>query len=310
MKNVQESLQRALNSVERSINSAYTKDLFEQARNFVWPIVPFASQAIVSATAFSAGLGLTQLSGYALRVSCATPGLSSCMGAVGVGLASCMASLASQHCRNSFEPAKRRRSIQLNLEDLCRDMLVGMVAFRLMGGVYRNLLPSDVRTVGACARESIPVPLRSSFDPSNPQYAGPVQKAELMRMYRRDGCHHCGKRRGSKVIGDHQPPTKVTAAMVVPTLLEVAERVVAHNGFAKLASEILGGPNVVRRLSTGNGSGKVVQRFYPQCQACCTKQALAVRMDRQALVLHRGASDWWFVGALVGLQHVYNMHRA
>jgi CDP-diglyceride synthetase len=34
-----------------------------------------------------------------------------------------------------------------------------------------------------------------------------VQRAELRMLFRRYGCHHCGKRFG-KVIADHQPPNK------------------------------------------------------------------------------------------------------
>lgn len=39
-------------------------------------------------------------------------------------------------------------------------------------------------------------------------YASPSVKRELVRMYRRNGCHHCGARK-LPVIGDHMPPNKV-----------------------------------------------------------------------------------------------------
>jgi hypothetical protein len=92
-----------------------------------------------------------------------------------------------------------------------------------MGGRFRSVLPSDVRFVvraaavwraaasqraadarracaqGALARESLPA--------SGSSYATDVQRAELRMLFRRYGCHHCGKRFG-KVIADHQPPNK------------------------------------------------------------------------------------------------------
>ena len=52
---------------------------------------------------------------------------------------------------------------------------------------------------GALARESLPA--------AGSAYATDVQRAELRMLFRRYGCHHCGKRFGS-VIADHQPPNK------------------------------------------------------------------------------------------------------
>jgi hypothetical protein len=53
-----------------------------------------------------------------------------------------------------------------------------------MGGRFRSLMPSDLVAPGALSFESIPA--RSD------QYARPMVKRELSRIFRRDGCHHCG----------------------------------------------------------------------------------------------------------------------
>jgi hypothetical protein len=48
-------------------------------------------------------------------------------------------------------------------------------------------MPSDLTKPGALAFESIPV---KANDPQ--AYAAPSVKRELARIYKRDGCHHCG----------------------------------------------------------------------------------------------------------------------
>jgi len=53
-----------------------------------------------------------------------------------------------------------------------------------LGGRFRSLMPSNLTAPGALAFESIPA--RSD------QYARPGIKRELTRIFRRDGCHHCG----------------------------------------------------------------------------------------------------------------------
>jgi hypothetical protein len=57
-----------------------------------------------------------------------------------------------------------------------------------MGGRFSSLLPSDLSKPGALAFESIPAKTHNSED-----YATAGVKRELARMFRRDGCHHCGE---------------------------------------------------------------------------------------------------------------------
>lgn len=43
--------------------------------------------------------------------------------------------------------------------------------------------------------------------------------------------------------------------------------------------------------------GKSVQRYFPQCAACCSKQAAAVRSNATRLVLHfYGMRPWYYAG--------------
>ncbi len=49
-------------------------------------------------------------------------------------------------------------------------------------------MPSDLARPGALAFESIPARPVHSDD-----YAKPIVKRELVRIFRRDGCHHCGE---------------------------------------------------------------------------------------------------------------------
>jgi hypothetical protein len=56
-----------------------------------------------------------------------------------------------------------------------------------MGGRFSSLMPSDLSKPGALAFESIPARADNSE-----AYAQPSVKRELARIFRRDGCHHCG----------------------------------------------------------------------------------------------------------------------
>ena len=63
---------------------------------------------------------------------------------------------------------------------------------------------------GALARESLPA--------AGSAYATDIQRAELRLLFRRHGCHHCGKRFGP-VIADHQPPNKTVYGARDPAAL-------------------------------------------------------------------------------------------
>lgn len=66
----------------------------------------------------------------------------------------------------------------------------------------------------------------------------------------RDGCHHCGTRKGI-VIGDHMPPNKA-----VQDSMTAVPRFLQH----------LRGNRLVREVADGLGLhlGHIPQRYYPQ----------------------------------------------
>lgn len=151
-------------------------------------------------------------------------------------------------------------------------------------------MPSDLTKPGALAFESIPARADNSE-----AYAAPSVKRELARIFKRDGCHHCGSRK-APVIGDHMPPSKMLQASKDPLGKWVRDLPV----IGKVA-EVVGGAG-----GRGRGRGPL-QRFYPQCQRCSIKQAGAVRNGKRVLVLHltwprRGRGEQ-LAGVFVGLRY-------
>lgn len=57
-----------------------------------------------------------------------------------------------------------------------------------LGGRFSSVMPSDLTKPGALAFESIPARADNSE-----AYAAPSVKRELARIFKRDGCHHCGE---------------------------------------------------------------------------------------------------------------------
>ena len=300
-------------------------------------------QSAASFVAYAATLGLSQGVGSVLRVSCASPlGLGTLGGVAGVGAASMAAGEAAEVCEmvmrdvrlggklgGSSWLGKRKSALDAALDgakvwgasfvkvvdgryvkglsqyktagdthakQLILDVLLGTIAFKLTGGSFRTIMPSDLVKPGALANQSIPA--------AGMQYATDEKRRELIRMFRRDGCHHCGKTRGP-VVGDHMPPNKHVVQKAEAFATQVLERVTRVGAVrrAMLAAGVRPDAVIVPR-----------QRYYPQCVSCSQKQAVAVRTDRGARVFHTvlhkggakhgGRTGWWYVGTWVGL------HRA
>ncbi|PRW59668.1 pfkB family carbohydrate kinase [Chlorella sorokiniana] len=251
------------------------------------PVVPFLLQAGASVAAYTGGLAAAQAAGMALRVSCATPIAGPIGGLLGVGLASAAAGQASIKCRQYLQD-KQNPLLQpwkgSRAEDLLVDAVLGIAMFKVMGGRFRSVMPSDLAKVGAIARESLPA--------THAEYATDASRVELARYFRRDGCHHCGTRRG-KVIGDHMPPNKY-----VKQYIASAKRTLLSNPYLR---QMAGALNIQ--------TGPPRQRYYPQCTSCMQKQASAIRNDKTVLVFHQvlhhgGRSQaWHYSGALLGMRH-------
>lgn len=255
------------------------------------PVVPFLVTGAASMGAYAAGLAVAQGVGMAMRVSCVTPVAGPVGGLLGVGLASAAAGQAAIKCRIFFEDGKNPLAQPLwrgmRGDDMLVDALLGVALFKAMGGRFRSVMPSDLARVGAIARESLPA--------AGVEYASEANRLELTRFFRRDGCHHCGKRRGS-LIGDHMPPNKHVKEGIgaMQRSLYKAYKV----PYVRQAAEALNIP-----------TGPPRQRYYPQCVSCSQKQSSAIRNGRTVLVfhevLHHGGHGeaWHYAGTLLGLRH-------
>lgn len=204
-----------------------------------------------------------------------------------------------------------------------------------MGGRFRSVMPSDLANVGAIARESLPAPsveyateanrveLRRLFTRCDydqgvhrcsivgmaswelwPAFVVPkfeCRTCPLRRSCGRDGCHHCGTRRGA-VIGDHMPPNKQVQQYVhtarrsllnLPFVKQVrgAWQAVLHiltymipvacfpPAIACLRLACL--PPTLQLASAMNiPTAPPRQRFYPQCTSCSQKQSAAIRNNK------------------------------
>jgi hypothetical protein len=287
-------------------------------------LVPFGAQAAASAAAYRSGLVAAQILGLLLRVSSRTPVLGPCLGALGVGFASTLAGVAARHarklCTSGGNPLDRAWWDAPAPADAALDCALGVVLHRALGGRFSSVMPSDLARPGSRALESLP----ASADGA---YAAPGAKRELARIFRRDGCHHCGTRKGP-VIGDHMPPNVYVSGPGPGTpnpggyrggdLLLEGEKMLARFRAALRAATGGGGGGAggaARRGWGGMGAAassaaaaplRLRQRFYAQCQRCSVRQAVAVRTGRRTLVLHLaplGASrPERAVGLAVGLR--------
>ncbi|KAL4424322.1 hypothetical protein ABPG75_001623 [Micractinium tetrahymenae] len=255
------------------------------------PVVPFLVTGAASMGAYAAGLAAAQAAGMALRVSCVTPVAGPVGGLLGVGFASAAAGQAAIKCRMYFEDNKNPLTQPLwrgvRGDDLLMDALLGIAFFKAMGGRFRSVMPSDLSRVGAIARESLPA--------AGVEYATAANKVELVRFFRRDGCHHCGKRRGA-LIGDHMPPNKHVKEGLGTMQRSLYK--VYRVPYVRQVAEALAIPTRPPR-----------QRYFPQCESCSQKQSAAIRNNRIVLVfhevLHHGGHGeaWHYAGTLLGLRH-------
>lgn len=99
---------------------------------------------------------LSQGVGCILRVSCVTPLLGPCLGFLGVGIASAVAGQVSVKTRrvleqgpaalDGFRPSRLLEDAPLN--ELLLDATLGVTLFKLLGGSYRGVMPSNLQHPG------------------------------------------------------------------------------------------------------------------------------------------------------------------
>lgn len=202
--------------------------------------------------------------------------MSPALGLLSVGLASALANHVTRQLDHSLATGQGPLSLPLRARTVALDAVLGAAVYRSLGSRFASVLPSDVRFPGARVQGSLPAKGR--------EYATPAERAQLQAMMRRDGCHHCGRRKG-KVIGDHMPPNKSahggTTGAFGPTNWGNPEEVRAQ---------------ALRTLKQLPLVGRVVleyqpppQRYYPQCEPCSLVQSNVMRTGKGKYVIrHTG----------------------
>lgn len=214
------------------------------------PLLATILPPCAASLSFFCNLALAQGAGRLIGVSCATPVLGPALG----GLAVAAASAASAQISFSVRKMCTNGGKLDKLEPLSRESAVfyavfGLVAFKVLGGRYRNVMPSNLIRPGALARSSIPSRGRN--------YANEVEAGLIKDLYKRYGCHHCGSTHGES-IADHMPANLM------------AKRAM-FKGF-------------LRRLFPREKA--IRQRLYPQCTSCMKLQSAALRHGKPSLVFH------------------------
>lgn len=246
-----------------------------------------------AALTFGGTLVAAQAAGAAMGISCATPVLASLMGCValcGASAASAQVSYSLRRlCSSSPQMARRGGGGEegcLSRESLLVHAVFGVIAFKVLGGSCRNLMPSNVVNPGALARGSMPA--------RGPKYANEVEQGLIHDLYRKHGCHHCGKRGGDS-IADHMPPN-----------VTVHGRGWAGNGPPSKASTFF--TRLASTVPLPPMASKVAQqRFYPQCTDCMKIQSAALRHGKKSLVFHfrRGVPEApFFTGFCIGAMNL------
>lgn len=235
--------------------------------HYLQALLPPAGAALT----YGLSLHAAQIAGRACRVSCATFGWSSLLGCLAVSWSSLAAGQVSFAIRKylTHGPGRPEDFIILK-EDAAFTMISGLVAFKVLGGSFCNLMPSDLCRRGALANFSVPA--------GGPNQATAYQCKQLNEAFRRDGCHHCGRRTG-KSIADHIPPN-----MIVKSLQQQQQ----NQGFWAALFSV---------------PKNTAQNFYPQCVKCMKRQSAFLLNGKDPLVYHlkRGfPKPPYLAGFLVG----------
>ena len=162
-----------------------------------------------------------------------------------------------------------------DLHTTLRVCVVGLLAFKLLGGRFWAVAPSSYTNVGSFARASLP---------ASENYASTSQRAVLDRLGRTWGCHTCGsrrlliERRAARFVGDHMPPKSVA-------------RQLDQRWYRRL----------LRRPPTQF-------RFYPQCVPCSNQQgsllSAATRQSHGRLAAAGGGANAHVHGCRPRVSHL------
>ncbi|GAQ77991.1 hypothetical protein KFL_000060560 [Klebsormidium nitens] len=261
------------------------------------PGIPYVIQGAAAGITFVGGLAGIQGVAYACRISCASPHIGPLFGMVGVGLASAAGGQVSKavgRWQAGLEPWPREGLAAIRGEEVLLDAALGILAYKALGGMFKNVNPSDLRYPGSFARSSIAA--------NGAQYSTVKQRKDIVSLFRRYGCHHCGRRTG-ECIGDHMPPNK----FVWPEGTRSKVVTASQNVFVKALRQVTRRKGPARTNSgTLKAAERVAQRLFPQCTKCSEKQSVAVKLGRQVLVVHKRLGlpeSCYYAGVFAGLRH-------
>lgn len=228
-----------------SSSSSNNNNNKDWSRSVLTAILPPCAASL----SFFCNLALAQGAGRIVRVSCTTPVVGPVLGGLAVAAASAASAQVSFTVRRLCEDGRLKRIELISQERALFYALFGLVAFKVLGGTFRNVMPSNVTRPGAHARSSIPA--------RGIKYANDVEAGLVKDLFKRYGCHHCGNKKGP-TIADHMPANMI------------AKQAMTRNFFSKF----------FRRPKP------IAQRLYPQCLSCSQIQSSALRHGNQPLVFH------------------------
>ncbi|KAJ7559974.1 hypothetical protein O6H91_04G109000 [Diphasiastrum complanatum] len=249
-------------AIRSSLDGLFTRNGMLQGLHAV---IPPACAALT----FELTLLLYQGTGRVIGVSCATPVLGPMLGCVAVASASVASAKVSEALIKSSCTNLKGDDTSYWSNHLFLHAVLGVIAFKALGGSCRSVMPSSVIHPGALARRSIPA--RGS------RYANGLEADLVKDLYMEHGCHHCGSRRG-KSIADHMPPNLLANGNI--------NRRPTHHKAGIMAGAF---EWIKCRLPSLNNlffSQDKRQRFYPQCLSCMFNQSEALRHKKRILVFH------------------------
>lgn len=235
-------------SIASTINNLQASGSNSSRKDWRRPLLATILPPCAASVNFLCSLALAQGTGKLLRVSCATPVVAPILGCLAVAAASATSAQVSFTVRRICDGRFERLEL-ISQEKALFYALFGLVAYKVLGGRVNNVMPSNVIRPGAHAHSSIPS--------RGIRYANDVESGLIKDLFKRYGCHHCGRRQGS-AIADHMPANML------------AKEAMAGNFFTRL----------LRKQTV------VSQRLYPQCLPCSKLQSAALRHGKHKLVFH------------------------
>ncbi|XP_065896548.1 uncharacterized protein [Dysidea avara] len=156
------------------------------------------SASLVGCVTFPTCLGLIQKYICApLRVTSSMKLFAPVVGSAAVFVSASTASLATAASYAYLNGSE----MTFSKEELCVSGVLGMAVFKMLGGRFNVVLPSNLYKPGAFAHQWIPARWE--------QYAAHYERHFMQQFGAKHGCHSCGTRQG-RFIADHQPPIKLS----------------------------------------------------------------------------------------------------